>query len=105
MTSNIIKMFEEDFARLAPGIPNYMHASVTRYVIDGCPVGEFLTAALANDLIEAYGRADENNASCMRGWALMLYNAIPSAARGSYAAVKAWIESGGLRGQTMERTS
>lgn len=38
-----------------------MMESLTRYITCGCPVGDFLTAVLANDLAEAVGRADDEN--------------------------------------------
>lgn len=77
------------------GVP---HAdSIERYVIDGVPTGGFLAAVLANDFMEAAGRADSTNSRLLREWAGVLYNGVPADCKGSHEAVANWIARGGLR--------
>lgn len=80
-------------------IPHHMHDCIRNYVMDGIEPGSFLAALLRNDLMEAFGRADESNARAMRGWATFLYNYVPMECRGSTSAIRAWIECGGIAGK------
>ena len=41
------------------------------------PFGDFLTAVLANDLVGAFKRADDQNTRIMRDYAAYLYNKMP----------------------------
>lgn len=66
--------------------------ALTRYVEQGAPVGGFLAALLANDLVEAYSRADDTNSAVMREYAILLYNALPALCWGSRERVRAWID-------------
>ena len=66
--------------------------SITLYVEHGCPPGGFLSAVLANDFMEAVGRADSQNIHRLAAWAAYVYNEIPSSCHGSYEAVRAWTE-------------
>ena len=85
------------------GIPGYMHEAVIDYIMTGRPVGNFLTALFSNDLMEAFGRADDNNQRCMLAYVKFLYNDVPMGCRGSPEAVLAWLSVGGLRGVLRER--
>jgi len=67
---------------------------LTRYLADHSPVGGFLTAVLKNDLMEACGRADDNNISALPAYAGFLYNYAPMECYGSPEKVRAWIEAG-----------
>jgi len=64
--------------------------SITLYVEHGCPPGGFLSAVLANDFMEAVGRADNRNIHRLAAWAAYIYNEIPSSCHGSHEAVRAW---------------
>lgn len=79
-------------------IPEHMHGAVSRYVMHGISPGQFLTAVLSNDLMEAFGRADDDNAAAMHGWVRFLYNYMPSQSKGSPEAFRAWINRGGIIG-------
>lgn len=72
-------------------------------MLTGHPVGDFLDALLLNNLVEAFGRADQNNERAMKGWCALLYWYMPSTAWKSREAIDRWIESGGLRGQELAR--
>jgi hypothetical protein len=58
-------------------IPEDVKDSIDRYVKDGVPLGDFLTAVMANDLMEAFGRADFNNTAFMRDIVAYVYNCTP----------------------------
>jgi len=72
-------------------ISDEMLASLKGYVEQGRPVGGFLTAVLANDLMDACGRADDTNIQNLPAFAAWVYNECPSPAHGSREKVKAWL--------------
>jgi len=80
------------------GIPSHMRGGIARYVLKGIPPGQFLTALLENDFMEAAGRADMQNLANLDKWATFLYNFVPTACRGDDQAVRDWCKSGGLEG-------
>jgi hypothetical protein len=61
--------------------------SIRRYVDHGIPTGGFLRAVLANDLMQAVGRADESSLANLAEIARYIYNDIPANAHGSYEKV------------------
>lgn len=67
------------------------------YADNGIPTGGFLKACLANDFMEAVGRADEDNIKVLPLIAAYIYNEIPGDCHGSYEKVKAWTAK--FRGQ------
>ena len=77
-------------------IPPHMVGGLKRYVLRGIPMGDFGHKLLSNDFMGAMGRADEDNARALQGWAVMFYNYVPSDCYGSPEKVKAWIAQGGL---------
>ena len=76
-----------DYARL----PEHMRDAASDYIEDHRGPGHFLYAVLSNDLVGAFGRADEANRDAMHDWAMWLYNDIPSAAWGTPEKVDAWV--------------
>lgn len=72
-------------------IPPHMWGAVQRYYLHGIPPGNFLTAVLSNDLMEAFGRADDENSDAMRQWVQFLYNYAPRGGHGSPENVRAWM--------------
>lgn len=79
-------------------IPGHMRGGIERYVMNGVPMGGFLTAVFANDLMTACGKADEENRHAIFSYAAFLYNHVPATCKGSYEAVEAWIGHGGVAG-------
>lgn len=65
--------------------------TLERYVEHRIPTGGFLRAFLANDLMEACGRADEENARDFIEIARYVYNEMPASCHGSYEVVDAWL--------------
>lgn len=54
---------------------------LTRYIEHGVPLGDFLEAVVKNDLMEAFGRADERNCEDLAHICAWIYNRMPMPAR------------------------
>lgn len=67
------------------------HEGLERYVKYRVPTGSFLHAVLTNDLMEAMGRADEENREDIFEICQYIYNHLPIACYGSPKAVKKWL--------------
>lgn len=83
-----------DYSRL----PEHMQEPARKYVEEGRHPGDFLTAVLANNLVEAFGRADSKNQDHMQDWVIWLYNECPGGAWGSEKRIKEWVAQRGLKG-------
>lgn len=79
------------------GIPHHMQDGMRIYIENGIPGGPFQQALLRNDLMGAFGKADDMNRAAMWHWCLFLYNEAPAGCYGSPEKVDAWIAKGGLR--------
>ena len=77
-------------------LPEHMQEGARAYVETGREPGGFLEAVLTNDLVAAFGKADEINRAFMYSWAMWLFNEAPMGSWGSGAKVAAWIAKGGL---------
>jgi len=75
-------------------LPDYMHEGLILYLVEGILPGDFLTAVLQNDFMEACGRADATNRDLLFDYALFLYNDAPRWAWGSVEKVRQWTEHG-----------
>jgi len=80
-------------------VPDHMIDGVVRYIVRGHAPGRFLTAVLCNDLMGALRRADDTNRDRLWSYGNFLHNYAPSDCFGSPAKFKAWVESGGVKGQ------
>lgn len=67
--------------------------SIDNYVHLGIPPGGFITSVLANDLMEALGRADTENRFDIFEICQYIYNGIPSTCHGSYEIVDQWLKA------------
>lgn len=65
--------------------------ALNKYIEHGHPVGDFLTAVLCNDLMEACGRADDENMANLPAYCAFMYNEMPPASFGSRGKVAAWL--------------
>lgn len=73
-------------------VPDHLWPGLRRYFVErGCP-GDFLVALLANDLMEAVGRADEVSFAALPRLCQFLHNFTPGCAHGSEAVIDAWLE-------------
>ena len=66
--------------------------TLDRYAKDKIPTGGFLRAVLANDFMEAIGRADSDNINNLYDIANYIYNNMPIACHGSYKIVDEWLK-------------
>lgn len=73
-------------------VPEHTKEALERYVHDGISPGGFLLSVLRNDLMGAYGRADNLNIKNMFAIVKYVYNDIPRSAHGSEEAIENWIE-------------
>ena len=67
--------------------------TINNYVTKGLKPGGFVTAVLANDLMESIGRADSENRMTLFQIASYVYNEIPASSHGSYEIVENWIKN------------
>lgn len=73
------------------GIPLHNEPGLRRYIEDRIPPGDFLLAALQNNLFEAVHRADPINAFFLADIVKWLWNHAPSTCWGSPEKVAAWL--------------
>ncbi len=78
-------------------LPYLVRPGLRRYLIDGQPVGHFLTALLANDLAETVWRADPDNLLLLKDFMLFLKWHAHSDSYGTPEKVTAWKKQGGLK--------
>ena len=65
--------------------------SLKRFANDGVNPGDFLLAVIANDLVEAFGRADEHSIDNMPHIVAWVYNYMPIVACKSYENANKWM--------------
>lgn len=73
-------------------IPEHMLKALIAYRDEGQPVGGFLEAVIANDLVGAAVRADSTNINLLPSYANWLYNETPLSSWGSRQAYHSWVE-------------
>lgn len=96
MESDITYVPNVDYSKL----PAHCRAGMQRYIENGTIPGDFLVAIICNNLVDAYGQADDINTERMRDYAVFLYNEAPRGSWGSVQIMKRWNEIGGLKGMT-----
>jgi len=79
------------------GVPAH-DGSLVHYILDGHPMGHFLTNVVENNLRGAIYHADNVNALALSNVVSFLFNSAPADCWGSPEKVKAWIERRGLKG-------
>ena len=72
-------------------IPEYMQGGIIRYYSNGYGPGDFLTAVINNDLIEAVSRADATNKNHLHDYVMWFYNYAPSGSWGFPGASEKYI--------------
>lgn len=93
---------EEAIRRL---IPEHCREGVMSYIMDGIEPGGFLRAVFENDLIGAFGKADNINAARLEDYARFIFNYAPQGCHGSPLKVRAWCEKGGINGMEKAKQS
>lgn len=81
--------FDGEYAQ----IPERMQEALRRYVLERIKPGDFLTAVICNDLREAVGRADAENALLLRVYVRWLYNVAPGSCWGNPQNHQEWLSS------------
>lgn len=71
-------------------IPERMMPALRHWIDHGIPPGDFLLAVLCNDLMDAIGRADDENRQNLPAYISFLFNEAPSPCWGSPPKVIAW---------------
>lgn len=84
-------------------IPDYMAGGIKRYIEDGIPPGDFLSAIITNDLRTAVFHADDYNIRNIPAYIFYFYNEVPSTCWGSVKSMSDWIKIGGLNGTKKSR--
>ena len=79
-------------------LPEHMREGTRAYIETGREPGDFLTAIMANDFLEAVGQADVHNGMALTQWAHFIYVQAPHQCHGSKAKVEQWVADGGLAG-------
>ena len=72
-------------------LPENLRGGMTRYLQHGIEPGSFLRAVLENDLLNAFGRADNENKRNLEEIVRWIYNYAPADSWGSTAKVEAWM--------------
>lgn len=82
-----------------PGYPvsESMVICLEHYVNEGVQPGDFLTAVLENNLVEAFARADDQNIRLIHWYVELLYDKAPAGCWGSPEKVERWVRHQGLR--------
>lgn len=73
-------------------LPDNLQESLDAYNNDGRPTGDFLQACIENDLIGAFGRADEVSIAALPAIVGYLYNELDSRCWGHQGAFQEWID-------------
>jgi hypothetical protein len=71
-------------------IPERMMPGLLQWFRFAIPPGEFLQAVLRNDLMDACGRADDENMRNLPAYCAFLYNVAPRGSHGSREACATW---------------
>jgi hypothetical protein len=72
-------------------VPEKMLPHVKNYVENGILPGDFLAALLENNLVNAWGQADESNRERLQEWVWWLKNYAPRECWGSKEKVIGWL--------------
>ncbi len=85
MTDEKLKAMMREHNELNPDRPirEDIRAALLRYANQGIKPGDFLTAVLENDLMEAMGRADSYNRATIHQICTFVYNELPHNSHGS----------------------
>lgn len=79
-------------------LPRHMREAMSRYILDGHPIGSFLQAVLSNDLEAAFRHADHINRLWMMDFVGFLRDHAPAKCWGSVERIRAWQRHDGLNG-------
>ena len=78
-------------------LPEHIRPGMERYIEEGIIPGRFLSLVIQNDLVGAFGYADDINSSRLKDICDFMYNDVPIPAWGSKKKMEAWSESKGSK--------
>ena len=78
-----------DYGRL----PRHLQGGVKRYIEQGVPPGDFLTAVITNNLHLAISHADSTSLAALPDIVRFFYNESPGGCWGTHEKMKKWIET------------
>ena len=79
-----------DYGRL----PRHLQGGVKRYIEQGVPPGDFLTAVITNNLHLAISHADSTSLAALPDIVRFFYNESPGGCWGTREKMKKWMETG-----------
>lgn len=81
-----------EYLQMLHTLPAHMRSGIKLWIEMGqrSHPGSFLSALLSNDLVNAVGRADEENEAALGRWVRYLYNYAPGGCYGSPEKFAAW---------------
>ena len=79
-----------DYGRL----PQHLQGGVKRYIEQGIPPGDFLTAVITNNLLLAISHADDTSLAALPEIVRFFYNESPGGCWGTPEKMKLWLETG-----------
>lgn len=74
----------------APPVPPFVKTALDEWATAGQWPGQFVTAVLQNDLIDAFGKADPNSLAAMLKIVGYVYNDLPARCHGSKERMNQW---------------
>ncbi len=86
-------------------IPPRMMSSIRRYIDNGDPVGDFLSAVISNNLKEAVGRADDENLANLPAYVAYFYNEAPGNSWGTPETMQAWLDKHAAAASTKDTSN
>ena len=84
-------------------LPENGKRTIDMYVNYGYHTGSFMEAVLSNDLMGAFGCADDESRAYLFDYTSYIYNKTPMNCHGSRKIYNNWCASGGLEGQKKEK--
>ncbi len=80
-------------------LPEHLRKGVEEYIERGHIPGDFLSAVISNDLMQAFGHGDDMSKSALEGIIQFMWMEAPSSCWGSKDFMKKWAASGGREGR------
>jgi len=68
--------------------------TIRRFLTKGINPGQFMTAVLSNNLMDAMARADEETVGDLKSITMFIYNDVPGMCHGTRAKVSEWLQGG-----------
>ena len=92
------KEYGKDFVTgaIRSGVPEHIAVSLSRYILSGEDMGDFMTELMSGDLFSAYRHADSVYRLAIGDIVEFVWRFAPSGCYGSYKNVSEWMSNNGL---------